>query len=196
MVSVTIASDLERGVPKSVSRINDIACSLFRGLKTRGGAEIVLKMFQRAHHGVGGEAAERAERAEFHGVAEVLDHRDVFRNALAAADLVDGLDAAGRTDPARRTLRAEFHRKARLLCHVDAVVEHDNAAMPDQAVACRKGLVIERRIEQRAGKVGAQGTADLYRVHGAPAQRAAADVIDQFAERDAEGGLERPPYRI
>src|SRR5438270_8616045 len=153
MVSVTIASDLERGVPKSVSWINDIACSLFRGLKTRGGAEIVLKMFQRAHHGVGREAAERAERAEFHGVAEVLDHRDVLRDALAAADPVDGLDAAGRTDPARRTLpagfrRAEFHRKARLLCHIDAVVEHDNAAMPDQAVACRKGLVIERRIEQ------------------------------------------------
>ena len=77
MVSVTIAVDLDGGVPKSVSWISDMANRpLFRGLQARWrGPEILREMFQRAHHGIGREAAERAERTEFHGVAEILDHR-------------------------------------------------------------------------------------------------------------------------
>src|ERR1700741_4838693 len=107
MVSVTVFSDLESGVPKSVSWISDMTISSFRGLQARGRrAEIFLEMFQRAHDGVGREAAERAERAELHGVAEVLDHGEILRDAFAAADLVDGLDAAGRTDAAGRALAA------------------------------------------------------------------------------------------
>src|SRR5580658_9937904 len=109
MVSVTMVSDLERGVPKSVSWISDMAISLFGGLQARGRrAEIFPEVFQRAHHGVGREAAQRAERAEFHGVAEVFDHRDILRHPVAGADLVDGLDPAGRADPARRALAAGF----------------------------------------------------------------------------------------
>src|ERR1700677_479197 len=58
MVSVTMVSDLERGVPKSISLISDMAISLFRGLQALGRrAEIFLEMFQCAHHGIGGEAA-------------------------------------------------------------------------------------------------------------------------------------------
>ena len=87
MVSVTMVSDLERGVPKSVScdqRHGDRP--LFRGLQARRRrAEIFPEMVQRAHHRVGRETAQRAQRAEFHGVAEVFDHGDVFRHPLAAA---------------------------------------------------------------------------------------------------------------
>src|ERR1700710_1889868 len=52
MVSVTIVSDLERGVPKSVSWISDMAVvPLFRRLQAgRRGVEIFRKMLQRAHH--------------------------------------------------------------------------------------------------------------------------------------------------
>src|SRR5260221_10314887 len=128
MVSVIIVSDFERGVPKSGSWISDMATFLlFRGLQAlRRRAEIFPEMLQRAHDRVGGEAAQRAERAELHGVAEVFDHRDIFRDAVAGADLVDGLDAAGRTDPAWCALAAGFngtklHRKACLLRHVYAV---------------------------------------------------------------------------
>src|SRR5262245_19720367 len=57
MVSVTIVSDLERGVPKSVSSMRDIAMillALFRSLQARRRrAEIFGKMFERAHHGIG-----------------------------------------------------------------------------------------------------------------------------------------------
>ena len=119
------------------------------------------------------------------------------RAILAANDAVDDLDAADRADAARRALaagfdRAEFHREARLLRHVDGVVEHDDAAMADQAVARRERLVVERRVEQRAGEIGAERAADLHRAHRPPARRAAADIVDQFAQRDAERGLEQP----
>src|SRR6266702_1647917 len=198
MVSVTIVSDFERGVPKSISSIRDIVVLLFRGLKRgRRRDEILPEVLQRAEHRVGREAAECAERAEFHGVAEVFDEREVFGDALAAHDLLDGLDAAGRTDPTRRALAAgldgvELHRAPRLLAHVDAVVEHDDAAMADEAVACGKGLVVERRIEQRTREIGAERAADLHRANGTARKRAAADVIDELAERHAERRLEQP----
>ena len=121
---------------------------------------------------------------------------DIGGAVLVLDDAVDHLDAARRADPAGRALaagfdRAEFHREARLLGHVDRVVEHHDAAMADQAVARREGLVVERRIEQRAREIGAERPADLHRAHRPAAARAAADIVDQFAERDAERGLEQ-----
>src|SRR5215510_16029792 len=54
MVSVTIASDFERGVPKSISSIKDMVSLLFRGLQRgRCRAKIFPEMFQCAQHGVG-----------------------------------------------------------------------------------------------------------------------------------------------
>jgi hypothetical protein len=61
----------------------------------------------------------------------------------------------------------------------------------DQAVARRESFVVERRIEQSAREIGAERSADLDRAHRAAGKGAAADVIDQFAERDAERGLEQ-----
>ena len=54
-----------------------------------------------------------------------------------------------------------------------------------------EGLVVERRVEQRAREIGAERPADLHGAHRAARARAAADVVDQLAERDAEGGLEQ-----
>jgi len=95
-------------------------------------------------------------------VLQRSDHGDVLGDAFAAADLVDGLDAAGGADPARRALAAgfdgaEFHRKAGLLGHIDAVVEHHDSGMADQAITGRERFVIERGIEQRAGKYAPSG---------------------------------------
>src|SRR3954452_16944504 len=198
MVSVTIVSDFERGVPKSIFSIRDIVVLLFRGLKRRRGRDDILpEVPQCAEHGVGREAAERAERAEFHSVAEVFDECEVFAHALAVDDLLDRLDAAGRADPARRALAAgfdgaEFHGETRLLAHVDAIVEHDDCAMADQAIARGEGLVVERGVEQRTREVGAEGTADWHRADWPSRERAVADVVDEFAERHAERCLEQP----
>src|ERR1700693_3745671 len=199
MVSVTVFSDLESGVPKSISWINDMAIVLlFRSLQARGGrAKIFPEMFKRAHDGVGREAAQRAERAEFHGVAEVSDDGDILRPAVPSANLVDGLATAGRADPAGRALAAgldgaKLHRETRLLPHADAVVEHHDAAMADQAVACREGLIVERRVEQRTGKIGPKWSANLHGTNRTSCTGTAADIVDQFAQRDAEGDLEQP----
>ena len=88
-------------------------------------------------------------------------------------------------------MRAEFHGEPRLLRHVDGVVEHDDAAMADQAVARGESFVVERRVEQGAWEIGPERSADLNRAHRPSARGAAADVVDQFAQRDAEGGFEQ-----
>src|SRR3984957_15297245 len=197
MVSVTMVSDLERGVPKSVSWISDMAISLFRSLKALGSwAEIFPEVFERARHGVGRETAEGAQRAEFHGVAEVFDDGEVLLDPFAGANLVDGLDASRRADPEERALAvgfdgAEFHGKTRLFQHVDGVVEHHDAGMTDQTVARGKRLIIERRVEQRAGEISSKWAADLHRADRAAGKGTAADLVDEFTERDAEGRLEQ-----
>ena len=72
------------------------------------------------------------------------------------------------------------------------VVEDDDAAVADQPVARGEGLVVERRVEERAREIGAERTADLHGAHRPAGRRAAADVVDELAERDAEGRLEEP----
>src|SRR5580700_1527876 len=106
-------------------------------------------MGERTHHRIWREATERAERSEFHGVAEICKYGEVLGPILAGNDAVERLHAARRTDPARRALAARFdgaelHREARLPCHVDGVVKHHDAAVPDKAVADGERLVVER----------------------------------------------------
>src|SRR6185312_16027196 len=140
----------------------------------------------------GRETAQGAERAELHGVAEVGDQREARRRPLAANDLVDRLDAAHRADAAGRALAARFdaaelEREAGLLRHVDGVVEYHDAAMADQPVPGGEGFVVERRVEQCAREVGAKRAAHLNRAHWPAAKRASADIVDDLAERQAEG---------
>src|SRR5262249_37739937 len=62
MVSVTVFSDLERGVPKSTSWISDIARASFSCFKALGrGAEILGEMGYRPEDGIRRKAAERTQ---------------------------------------------------------------------------------------------------------------------------------------
>ncbi len=63
--------------------------------------------------------------------------------------------------------------------------------LPQEAVACCEGLVVKRGVEQNAREVCAKRAANLHRAHRAPRERAAADIIDEFAKRDAERGFEQ-----
>ena len=163
------------------------ACSFFDG----AGSEIFGEMVQRAHHRIGREAAERAQRAELHRVAEVVEHRDCFRARSPAMILSIILDAARRADAAGRALAAgfdgaELHGEARLLRHVDACrrtprCRHGRSARrgprrPRSRTACRTARAGNRRRAARR-----------------PAPRAPAGPVAcrrryrrQFAERDAE----------
>ena len=73
-------------------------------------AEILGEMAERAQDRIGREAAERAERAEFHRVAEVFDQREIRRAVLAAHHAVDHLDAAAHGDH-RHAVRAHDRRQ-------------------------------------------------------------------------------------
>src|SRR5262245_54639042 len=72
------------GVPRSVSNLDSM--------------EVLLEMVQRRQHRVGREAAQRAQRAVQHRVAEVPQQRDVLFSFLVRDDLVDHLDPARRAD--------------------------------------------------------------------------------------------------
>src|SRR5262249_54103911 len=110
---------------------------------------------------------------------------------LAFHDLIDGLNPARRADAAGRALAAgfdsaEFHRKTRLFCHVDAVIKYDDPRVADQAIPLGKRLVIERSVKEGAREVRAERPANLNRAYGASACGAAADVVNEFPQRDTE----------
>src|SRR6476661_3789458 len=197
MVSVTVFLDLERGVPKSISWISDIARSSFSSCKALWrSAEIFGEMGERAHNRVWREAAQRTQRTKLHGVAQIFEHRDVLGAILIGHDLVDQLDATRRPDAAGRALaagfdRAKFHGEAGLAAHVHRVVEHHDAAMADQPVGRGEGFIVEGRVEQAPREIGAKRAADLHRAHRAPGPRAAADLVDELAKAHAEGRLEQ-----
>src|SRR5271156_1356459 len=134
MVSVTVASPVRIGVPVSSSCNSDIADLLFRRDARGRLGEILTEMIECAKHRHGREAAESAERAVGHDLAKIAQQLDVLWAVPAGYDLVDGLYAASRTDPAGRAfaaafLGAELEGEAGLARHVDAVVEDHDAAM-------------------------------------------------------------------
>src|SRR5437879_13096678 len=97
-------------------------------------------------------AAEAAERPLHHGPAELLERPDVPLAVDALENAIDDLHAARRADAARRALaagldRAEFHRIARHARHVDAVVEHHEAAVAAHRADAGHLLVADQRIE-------------------------------------------------
>ena len=87
---------------------------------------------------------------------------------------------------------AELHGEAGLPGHVDAVVEHDDAAVAEHAASGRHLLVAERRVEQVFGEIGAERAADLHRADRPARARAAAEILHQLADRGAERQLHQP----
>ena len=55
-----------------------------------------------------------------------------------------------------------------------------------------KDFIIQRHIEQAGGPIGAERTADLHRAHRPARICAAAKILDQFAQGQAEGALDQP----
>src|SRR5579871_4099742 len=158
--------------------------------------EIFREMLHCAHDGHWREPAQCAKRAIPHGLAKILNEVDILDHFLAADDLVDGFRAACRPDPAGRALaagldRAEMEGEARLFGEVDGVVEDHDPAMSHHAALGREGFIVERHIEQVFRPIGAQRTADLHRAHGTAGIGAAAVIVDQLAQGQAESPLDQ-----
>src|SRR5690606_26973920 len=122
-------------------------------------------MRKRAHDWIWRKAAQSAERAKLHRIAEIRDKRDLLLRFNAGSQLVERFDATRRTDTTRRTLAAAFHRtelhgETCHLQHIGTVVKNDNTGMPDQAVFCGERLIVERCIEKTAREIGAERPAN------------------------------------
>src|SRR5439155_26895031 len=87
--------------------------------------------------------------------------------------------------------RAEMHGEPRLRRHVDAVVEGDDAAVAEHALGGGHRFVIERRVEQRVGEIGAERAADLYGADRPPVAGSAAEILDETADGRAEGQFDQ-----
>src|ERR1700722_8300785 len=197
IVRVTVASPVRIGVPVSSSCNSDMADLLFRRDARGRLGEILAEMIERAEHRHGREAAERAERAVGHDLAKIAQQLDVLLAVAASDDLVDGLHAAGRNDPAWRAraaacLGAEHKSEASLARHVDTVVEDHDATMAQHPAGSGHRLIVERRIDERLGKISAKRSADLNRTNRPAGPRAAAKAFDEIAQSRAEGEFDEP----
>ena len=75
--------------------------------------------------------------------------------------------------------------------HVDGLVEDHDAAVAEHRAGLGEGLVVHRHVEAAAGGTyGAERTPDLDGPHRAAGQRAAAVVLDELAQADAERQLD------
>src|SRR6185437_5622056 len=109
-------------------------------------------MVERTEHRIGHKTAKRAQRSRLHRITKVAQKREVCVYVLPTDDLVDGLRPTYRADAAGRALPtgfdgAEFHCEPGLMGHIDGIVEHHDAAVAQEAVARREGLIIEWCIE-------------------------------------------------
>ena len=155
------------------------------------------KWVMRAHHRVGREAAQRAERAELHRVAEVGDQREVLLAARCRRRSCRCVSTP-RVEPMRQgvhlpQLSMAQNSMAKRACFSMSAVSSNTVmpAWPIRPSLRGEGLVVERRVEQRAREIGAERAADLHRLDRPAGRRAAADLVDDLAERQAEGHLEQ-----
>src|SRR3984885_1253123 len=192
MVSVTVASPVRIGVPVSSSCNSAMAGLLFRRDARRRLGEILAEMIERAKHRHRSKPAQSAERAVCHHLAKIAQQLDVLLAIAAGNDLIDGLHAPGRTDPAGRAfaaafLGAELHGETGLARHIDAVVKDHDPAMAQHPAGNGHRLIVERRIEQRLWKISAERAANLDRADRPAGPRAAAKAFDELAQSRTEG---------
>jgi hypothetical protein len=116
--------------------------------------------------------------------------------AVTGANAVDDFDAARRADAAGRAFGAgfdgaEFHRVACLPGQIHRVVEGDDAAVAEPGADGGEGFVVEQCVELRFRQIGAQRPADLHRAQRPARARAAAEIVEQFAQAEAEGHFDQ-----
>ena len=130
----------------------------------------------------------------------MVSHRSSSSTRLAETScpaMIRSMVSTPRVDPTRQgvhlpqdSIGAELHREARHPRHVDGVVEHHDAAVTEHRAGLGERLVVHGDVEAGRGHVGAERSADLRRADRTPGQRAAAVVLDELTQADAEGQLD------
>ena len=143
-------------------------------------------------HGVGRGLAQAAERRVLDHLAQVDEPLDVGLLAVAFADAVEDLQHPLRAHAAGHALAArfflhEFEEEAGNVDHAAIFVHHDQAAGAHDRAEFGKRLVVQRHVQVLLGNAAAGGPADLRGLELLARRSAAAHVVDQIAQRHADG---------
>ena len=137
---------------------------------------------------------EAAEGVCLDVLAELLEAVEVFQFAVAAGDLVKDLIETLGTDPARCALTAGFvHGELQEeLCDIDhavILIENDETAGTDHAADLCEAVVIDADVIVLSRDASAGRTAGLCSLKLLAVRDAAADFLDDLAERGAHRDL-------
>ena len=155
------------------------------------------KIPQRGEDRVRRGAAEPADAALRGEAGEGAELVEVRRPAFAQADLVEDFIHPGCSDPAERALAARLVTQERqeIPGHIDhavVLVEHDEPARSHDRARRRQRLEIDRRAGERRRDAATGRTPDLHGLEFFSVRHAAADVLDDFADRDPHRHLDEP----
>ena len=149
------------------------------------------EMLQRAHHRVRRALSQTAQRRGVNLLAQQFQPFDVAVLAFAVADALQdfqhalGAHAAGRALAAGLVL-GEFHEEAGDVHHAGLVVHDDQTAGTHHRARRRQRFVIDRAVEILRGQTAAHRAADLHGLEALAILDAAAHVVDDFAQGDAQ----------
>ncbi len=141
-------------------------------------------------HRVGRRLAQPAQRRVLDHFAQFDQPLDVGLFAAALADAIEDLQHPLRADPAGHALAArllldEFEEEAGDVDHAAILIHDDQAAGAHDGAQFGERLVVQRHVQVLLGNAAAGRAADLGGLEGLAAGDAAADVVDQIAERHA-----------
>ena len=155
---------------------------------------LVAEILERRQDRVRRRLTERAHCVRLDVVAELFHLIEILERAVAGRDLVEHFEKASRTDTARRALAAalvdrEVEEEARDVDHAGRVVHDDHTAGAHHSADLDQVVIIDRQIEILRRDAAAGRTAGLNGLKLSAVRDAAADVIDDLAERGAHRDL-------
>ena len=151
---------------------------------------LLAEVGEGAQDRVRGGLAQAAEGGVLDNLGETLEALDVFHRAPAVRDAVEDLQHAAVADAAGRTLAAglvhgEFEEELRDGDHAVVLIHDDHAAGAHHRSGRREAFVVDGDVQVLLGEAAAGGAAGLDGLELLAALDAAADVVDDLAERRA-----------
>ena len=157
---------------------------------------LVTEILQRGQNRVRSRLTECAHRVCLDVLAELFHLVEIFKRAVAGRDLVEHLEKASRTDAARRALAAalvdrKVEEEARNVNHTGRFIHDDHTAGTHHGADLGQVVIVDREIQELCRDAAAGRTARLNSLELLAVRDAAADVIDDLAERGAHRDLNK-----
>ena len=151
----------------------------------------VTEILQCAQNRIGSRLTEPAHGRVFHGLRQLEEQFEVARRATAFSDILQNFMHALRALAAGKTLAAGFvfQEAHEIFCdvhHAGVVVHDDHPARSHDGPGFGQTVIINRQVKHGGWNAPAGGSAGLNGLDLRLARGAAADVINDFANRRSE----------